>query len=249
MLREDSIVYIQQAFDLKQDFIALFTRLYLYAILRSIGEGEERTFDMNFGKSVVEEADGPLQSLVEAELKVFVHVLFNEYEEAARYAMTHEDIFTGGAAGNPIAMLFTFSCCLALFAQASLCQETKEARRLVKVAKTRHAIIKDWVKKGNPNVVHYDAILDAELSAHQGKIDQAEKDYRRAITLSARGGFLREAGLASERYARLLRYLHSPPQRKDALFHLDRAIDFYSSWESPKKVSMLKQLRSEAYAD
>ena len=91
--------------------------------------------------------------------------------------------------------------------------------------------------------------LDAELAAHQGKVAQAEKDYRRAITLSARGGFLREAGLASERYARLLRYVHKPPQRKDALFHLDRAIDFYSSWESPRKVSMLKQLRSESYVD
>jgi hypothetical protein len=237
---------------LKQDTIAAFIRVYFDAILRCIGEGDENQSDLSFGRASVSEpsseakfeSDSPLEVLLHGVLMICSHVIFGEYEEAGDLAVAQGEIFMNSSPGNPITMMTTFYSCVALFAKASMprCAK-KEARKLIKLAKKKHSFIKDLVKKKSPNVLHYDACLDAESAAHQGKLGKAEMHYQHAITLAARGGFVQDAGLACERYAHLLRYIYKPAHEKDALFQLDRAIGFYSSWESPKKVTMLKELR------
>lgn len=61
--------------------------------------------------------------------------------------------------------------------------------------------IKQWIAKGNPNVKHYDALLDAELAAIQGRWSIARNRYEVAILFAGRQGFVHEQALAHERYA------------------------------------------------
>lgn len=253
VLREDCLTYIPQAYDLKLDTIAAFQRVCLDAVLKLIGEGDENHPEYTFGRETISDltattglfgSDSPLEELLYGVFKVQIHVIFNEFDVAADLAVAQGDSLSKGAPGNPIAMLSMFYSSFALFVNASLnsCSK-KNARKLVKLARKKKKIIKDWVKKDNPNVVHYDHCLDAETARYNGKLGQAEIQYQKAITFAARAGFIHDAGLFSERYSDFLINTCDPPQEKDALFHLDRSIEFYTNWGSTKKVEMLMEAR------
>lgn len=253
VLRDDCLTYIPQAFDLRLDTIAAFQRVCFDAILKCIGEGEESSPHVNFDRASISEmtststsfgSDSPLELLLYGVLKLQIHVIFNEFDTAGDLAVIQGETFSKESPGNPLSMMTTFYSSFALFGKASLFACSKSnARKLVKLAKKKHLIIKDWVKKENPNVVHSDACLDAEYARYNGRLADAGKYYQKAITLAARGGFLQDAGLISERYSSFLSDTCDPPQEKDALFHLDRAIEFYRNWGSTKKVKMLMEAR------
>ena len=60
---------------------------------------------------------------------------------------------------------------------------------------------KGWVSKGNPNVQHYESLLEAELASINGKpFIVAAKHYECAILLAGRLGFTNDYALAHERF-------------------------------------------------
>lgn len=76
-------------------------------------------------------------------------------------------------------------------------------KKYLKYGKKMLKKIKAWIAKGNPNLNHYESLLDAELAFLKGDAAAAEKHYSTAVLLSARVGFVHDAGLASERKSEL----------------------------------------------
>ena len=100
------------------------------------------------------------------------------------------------------------------FATARQSSNQRQAQRY-KLEKAL-AIIKKWIKQGRPNVSHYNALLEAELAALQGRV----------VFISARSGLLLDTGAAAERLGQFL--LEIGESRKDAPFQLKRAIEYYN---------------------
>ena len=87
--------------------------------------------------------------------------------------------------------------------------------------------VKKWIARGNPNLSHYEAILDAEWYASHGKKTEAIRCYQNAILYSARGGHQPEAAIASERLGAF--YL-SIGDQEHASYRLSEAIKYFRSW-------------------
>jgi len=100
--------------------------------------------------------------------------------------------------------------------------------------------IKTWMEKGNPNISHYRAFLEAELMAYKGKLEAAVYQYKQAIRLATRTGFQQDAALASERLGVL--HLYKMKDREGAEFYLRQAIKCWGSWGSRAKVQHLRQM-------
>jgi len=94
-------------------------------------------------------------------------------------------------------MINTFANGLSCFAAA---RETGEEQydSLGDVCRQR---IKKWANMGNPNVKHYDVLLDAEYYALRNDTSMALDRYQAAIVAATEGGFIQDAALASERLA------------------------------------------------
>jgi len=100
--------------------------------------------------------------------------------------------------------------------------------------------IKKWWEEGNPNVEHYDLLLDAEHAALNSKrYDMANNFYKRAIGSACRLGHLHHSALCNERYADFL--LHVRKDKTASLYRLSEAIRFYEEWGAMGKVNELKR--------
>ena len=122
---------------------------------------------------------------------------------------------------------------ISLFAMA---RKTRK-RKYTNLAKKSLASIKDWAEKGNPNVKHCESLLEAELAALNGRKHVAKKHYEVAAILAGRGGFVRDAALANERYGEFL--LEDMCDREDAAFRFQEAIKLYLEWEARAKAELL----------
>ncbi len=182
------------------------------------------------------DAHGPVLLAFYKALQSRLYVIFGEHEKGASLALgvprnTHF---------SPIIMGDTFTRGVCLFAMARKTKRRKFARR----AKEIRSLIKSWVKQGNPNVQHYLALLDAEMAALKGKIQSAERHFQDAVITAARGGFVHDAALASERYGEFL--LNDKPQpceldKQEALYRFSEAIKYYSDWGAVSKVASLQK--------
>mmetsp|Transcript_9106 Transcript_9106/g.21673 ORF Transcript_9106/g.21673 Transcript_9106/m.21673 type:complete len:492 (+) Transcript_9106:1575-3050(+) len=181
--------------------------------------------DHEEGKSV----QAGIVHFTEGELLVFF-----KPEEAADRAIHDGNKFSKLCPCMCLGMIETFHRGVALYIMARKTKQRKYKSHASKIRKT----IKKWLKAGNPNVEHYDLLLDAEHAALNKAHHRAEKLYLEAIELASRMGYLHHAGLFNERYADFLHH-----ERKDAVksaHFLNEAIRFYEQWGAVKKVKMLK---------
>ena len=57
-------------------------------------------------------------------------------------------------------------------------------------------LLRVWLKKGpNPNLVHSMYLLEAERAVLQGKKAEAEYNFKRAISVATKNGFLHDKRL------------------------------------------------------
>ena len=125
---------------------------------------------------------------------------------------------------------------LSCFEMAQNGSDKKGRGKFKKLAMKAHGTILGWMSKGNPNVKHYAALLDAEKDVLNGKQLSAEKNYQSAIAMAARGGFIHDAAIANERYGQ---YLVSTDDENGAKFHINKSIGYYKEWGASKKVDLL----------
>ncbi|CAJ1938997.1 unnamed protein product [Cylindrotheca closterium] len=161
-------------------------------------------------------------------------LVFFKPEEAADRAIRHAKTFSKLCPCMCVGMIETFHRGVALYIMARKTKRRKYKSHASKIRKT----IKKWLEAGNPNVEHYDLLLDAEHAAlNKSSYDRAEKLYLEAIELASRMGYLHHAGLFNERYADFLS--HERKDLEESVHFLNEAIRFYEQWGATKKVKML----------
>jgi len=119
--------------------------------------------------------------------------------------------------------------CLVLYASAQHCSNGRLRRsRRKHLSLQRHKILKSWAKGGCVNVVHYVAILDAELAIlNNARREKVQGLYHKAITMSARAGIVHDLAVATERLAI---YLNSQGELVEAGRRYEQASQYYQEW-------------------
>jgi hypothetical protein len=118
-------------------------------------------------------------------------------------------------------------------------------KKYLKMAQIFRSKAKNWVVQGNPNVKHYESLLDAEWAPFKGKKFDAIQHFEAAILQAARGGFQHDAAFATERLAEF--HFHSTEiyDREEAAFQVGQSIRYWGEWGAMAKVRHLEQ----KYAD
>ena len=162
-------------------------------------------------------------------------LFLTNFELAAERAIKYGDLFFQLCPAVFIGTVETFHRGVALYDMARKHRKRKFKSRAKKIRQ----LIKQWVKDGNPNIEHYDLLLDAEnASLSKAKFDVAGQLYLKAINSAAQLGHLQHSGLCHERFADFLLHAHSG--EKAYSFQMSEAIRCYVEWGAMGKVHRLK---------
>lgn len=243
-LEADCSVYVEQGKELKREQQVGYITLIWQTILNLRIHADDpvqltgEVMDQDKCIDVAISTGNPvLMAWVDA-LRSQLCAIFGKHELGARLALTMGDR-SRKIPGSPHVPVDHFFGAISLFSMARVTKQQSFKTQALKVAAT----IKSWVKKGNPNVRHFDAILDAEKSALEGRVRSARKHYQEAIVMSARCGFVHHAALANERYGEFA--LHVMKDREEASYRFQQAIKYYADWGSRTKIDMLRQEHSD----
>lgn len=105
-------------------------------------------------------------------------------------------------------------------------------------AKKTMKLIGSWLKKGNVNVVHWMHLLRAESFAVQKKSAQAKEEYKSAITVATKSGFLQDKAIAHELTGQFYAKEGDPYW---ASYHLERAEVSFADWGATAKVKQVAE--------
>ena len=153
--------------------------------------------------------------------------LMGEEEKGKSYT----DLFPGLVLGR----IDTFHKGIVWFAMA---QKNKGKRKYRAEALKIKKLVGKWAKAGDPNVQHYDRMLCAEEAVLKKKHIVADKLYKEAIALAARGGHLHHAALFNERYGEYRLEVHG--NINVSKFYIEQAIKFYTEWGAVGKAEDLR---------
>jgi len=137
--------------------------------------------------------------------------------------------------GYFVGRIETFHRGIAWFAMARRTGNRKFRSEAIKVKKQ----VSKWSKAGDPNVKHYDLMLNAELAVLDKKYDKADEMYKQAISHAVRNDHLHHAALFHERFAEYRLQVHD--DRDDGQYHMDQAIRYYTEWGAIGKAAKLKK--------
>ena len=110
-------------------------------------------------------------------------------------------------------------------------------KKYIKLGKRAHKHVKQLGKNGNPNFLHFDQLIEAEVAAMKGSISTAKKHYENAIMLAARNGSISDQALASERYGD---YMSTCDDENEALYRWQQARGLYDEWGAIAKVEQVE---------
>jgi hypothetical protein len=168
-------------------------------------------------------------------IQMYIYAIFGFYEKGADLALKNEGRFSKAGPGIFMNMHETFTRGLCLFGAAGISKQRKYKRAGIRVLST----IRKWVKNENPNVLHYEKLLEAELRSLNGKLDAAELLYHQALNLATRSGFIQDAAVINERCANFLMHKRKSPD--DALYKMREACKLYEEWGCRPKVEMIRK--------
>jgi len=245
MIEADMILYAKQMKDLKREQATKLTKVMRQFFLNLTGRDNQEDPTSFSGEAMTEEdlEKSRLEDFWNAGVTVYHGVLFTYFGEHAKQAdfmIKHgHDYFAKAHVASPNIMIDTYMKGVSLFAVARQTGKKKYAR-LGQVCRTK---VRNWLEKGNPNVKHYDSLLDAEFLAFKGRLFQAIKQYEVAILLSAQGGYQHDAALASERMAEF--HIEVMKDLDVGTYRLHEAVTYWRSWGAMAKVEHLEN----KYAD
>lgn len=174
-------------------------------------------------------------------IKVAALFWFEEYQAAfdlmeknAYHTFAMEKL-TPGANGS--GQLY-FHCAMSCIALSHESQDKKLCKKLKQRAKTFLKRLSGRVNKGDPNVQHYESLIQAELASLKEKpFVVAAKHYDCTILLADQKGFLNDLSLTYERYGdHCVRY-GDIGQARDLY---TKAIASYEKWGALAKVEMVR---------
>ena len=170
-----------------------------------------------------------------------LYMYFGEYTKGAELAIQRGDAYAIGVPGHVWTMIETFVRGMCLY----VASQTSRKRKYVKEAKKVHRLIKSWIKKGNPNVKHYDLLLEAENATLKGNLEEAERNYQSSILCATHQGHIHESALASERYGYFV--LNERKDKEEARHKFDEAIRRYDEWGAKNKANVLREIHSDLW--
>ena len=164
-------------------------------------------------------------------------VFFGEWESAAKDLVEAGDLKSVSTGLFAITRVWFIEGLISIHAAQDATSIWKK-RKWKKQAHKAVKQIQGWVQKGAVNLVHNLHLLTAELAAIEGKHKKAEKNYKSAINVATRNGFLQDKALSHE-----LASIYYRKQGNDywAKYHKERSQEGYSDWGATAKVEQLLQ--------
>ncbi|KAL3941791.1 MAG: hypothetical protein SGBAC_003907 [Bacillariaceae sp.] len=162
-------------------------------------------------------------------------LFFYNLEAVAYLSIQNGDLLKKSLPGTILTMIDNFHQAVSLYVMA---RRTKKRKFRVAARRLRRTLQR-WSKAGNPNVVHFVMLLDAEDAALTKNIKVATESYQKAIVFAGRMGELHHAGMFNERYADFL--LDACDDSEGAKYQINQAIRYYQDWGADGKVNMLQR--------
>jgi tetratricopeptide (TPR) repeat protein len=177
---------------------------------------------------------------------------YYEFLSLARRADFDKDRYAKNSPGTYGITPLTFYIALAALAEAQEATTTwAEARKNFQLGKKFASKIQRWSSKDNPNVKHYETILEAEMAAYKDQHSIAKRKYEAAIQqhslakgkyeaairMCKSSGSVNDQALTEERFAG---FLAKRGQIGEAKIHVLEAVRLYDSWGANSKSSQLK---------
>lgn len=125
-------------------------------------------------------------------------------------------------------------------AQAS--KERRVKRKYKKKAAKSMKLIGKWLKSGNVNIVHALHLLSAEEAVLKGNKAKASEQFKLAVKVAAKNGFMQDRGLAHELAGR---YYADQGDEYWTRYHLEQAGRSYSDWGATAKRVQVASLKTE----
>ena len=164
-------------------------------------------------------------------------VFFGEWEAATKALIEAGDIKTCSAGLFSLTRVFFIEGLISIHATREANTIWKKRRWKKKAVKSIKQI-RSWVQKGAVNIVHNLHLLTAELAALEGKHHKAEENYKAAITVATRNGFLQDRSLSHELASA---YFDKRGDEYWADYHGERCRECYSAWGATAKVAQLME--------
>jgi len=168
--------------------------------------------------------------------KTRLHYYYGEYERALDYvarAVPLQAAFQGQVAEWE----FVFFHALSAVARAGEVSG-QDRDRLLETARELRQKLEAWAEISEANFKHKEALVRAELHAHEGRPAEAAAAYEEAVTAAAAHGFRQHQALAHERAAVFFLGREEPEQARG---HVERALAGYETWGAQAKVAALRE--------
>jgi predicted ATPase len=244
-LSRDCRIYSAQLKEVKQGKIELFIRLVWQLVLNLKGDSARECLltgdavdEEKLRDEISEKKDLNLQAQLDRfrMTTAFWFGYYGLFLEIARETEFDKGAFeknSPGIFGLPVLNFHIALSALAMARQTNGRESKRYAALGIKFSKK----IKSCVKKGNPNVVHYEWLLEAEMAVLKGQPHLAKRHYEVAIMVSGQRGFKSDQALAHERLAD---FCVKTDQVEDATHHVGEAITLYEAWGASAKSKQLK---------
>lgn len=119
-------------------------------------------------------------------------------------------------------------------------------RRYLRLAKKCLSRIKGWCQQGCINAMHFERLLQAELSVCKGKKEAAKNYFELASVLASRGGFIQDYAFVNERFGEFL--LNDMNDSENATFVLKEAVKLFDEWGAHAKADQLRRKHEQLLA-
>jgi hypothetical protein len=167
-----------------------------------------------------------------------LYAIYDNHGMGAALAVRDGDKLTATFPGSALVVVDHFYQGVSCFAAAQRSRKRVFFKRGMKVLAT----IRKWAQRGNPNVLHYRALLDAELAVYKRKTNTAKLKFESAIAMAR--GQPHDAALAHERYASFLFTSGDPAEGQ---FQLAQAATLYREWGAMGKFVSLQENYPEIF--
>jgi hypothetical protein len=199
--------------------------------------GLKLTGDLMDQDKVLKQLDDAGDELMTSALhryRIILACYIGAYETGSNIAIEWSDRAIKLLPGQPTNLMVRFCsalCCYAHFRASG-------KKKFLKEAKRQHKFIRRWSERSNahnPNSVHREIFLSAELDAACGKTRSAYTKFESAILMAGRRGVIQDQALANERFAA---YCEEKNDMEEASFRRQKAIALYTEWSgrSPKRL-------------
>jgi hypothetical protein len=247
-LEADLLLYSKQMKDLKRDQAHYLCKFLRQVFLNLMGRNNVEDPTLMTGDAMSDEDVALCQNNVflrpgHSGVQSILLTYFGKHVPNADSTIeSGHDVWAKANVATPNLMWDAFLKGVTFFAAARQ-TTTRRRRKYVKLGQLYRSKIKKWLDMGNPNVKHYESLLDAEFLALRGKNAAAMKQYEVSIVLAARGGYQHDAALASERLGEF--HLTVMKDRNEAAYRLGQATNYWKSWGAMAKVADLEKKYSQ----